>query len=603
MTDDPHPKPDDDGPEPDPVEAELIAYLDGELDPPAARRVEARLAADPALRARADALKRSYDLLDFLPKPEPSPTFATRTLDRLPAVKSSPGSKPVAPAAPSSTTPAPQPAVVAAGSSSVPVVVQSGAGSLALSGALAPTSRPGWSWGWAFGLLLAAGAALGAGYVGTSAARTYLFPLPPGAKEPTADQLPLADLRVVQNLPLYAAVDDLDFLDALATPEFFGDEVPPADGPNPPQPTESDKPSGKALDGLLRAFRELPAERQDKIRQLDQQLHEQEPPRRDRLVRVLEAYAAWLYRLQDVDRKRVLAATSPGDRLEAIREARRVQWLANLPAAQRKQLKDLPAADRAALITQWKADEDQRRDAWHTARVHWDAVRTGRPPWPFGDAAMKKEVLAFVKAAYHPDDPARCRLTTSPQGGDLGRMREALDRAEKANEWAVLGQVVHDFSRLPRYEMLPEPATGKPVTGFDDLWPDAAKHFLKRPNARQKLEPHAGKWPDFALAVWDESGKSKQFAVPPSFVLGPSRPDDFKPEVKRLLGDLHKAATPAEWGGLKQLEGKWPEYPRELVRVAKAHDRSVPGAMPPGPPSQWAKTYNRTRPPAPRPGG
>ena len=35
----------------DPFEAELVAYLDGELDPAAAGRVEARLATDPAARA------------------------------------------------------------------------------------------------------------------------------------------------------------------------------------------------------------------------------------------------------------------------------------------------------------------------------------------------------------------------------------------------------------------------------------------------------------------------------------------------------------------------------------------------------------------------
>src|SRR5437588_720227 len=42
MTDDPkHPTPPpDDGPAPDPAEAELVAYLDGELDPAAARAVE-----------------------------------------------------------------------------------------------------------------------------------------------------------------------------------------------------------------------------------------------------------------------------------------------------------------------------------------------------------------------------------------------------------------------------------------------------------------------------------------------------------------------------------------------------------------------------------
>ena len=45
-----NPDPDDD-PTPDPFEAELVAYLDGELDPAAARAVEERLANDPDARA------------------------------------------------------------------------------------------------------------------------------------------------------------------------------------------------------------------------------------------------------------------------------------------------------------------------------------------------------------------------------------------------------------------------------------------------------------------------------------------------------------------------------------------------------------------------
>src|SRR5687768_6060753 len=88
------PPPDEAAPDPD---AELIAYLDGELDGPEAQEVEARLTLDPAARTRADAYKKTYDLLDYLPRPEPSPDFATRTLTRLqPATRSDPQASPVA---------------------------------------------------------------------------------------------------------------------------------------------------------------------------------------------------------------------------------------------------------------------------------------------------------------------------------------------------------------------------------------------------------------------------------------------------------------------------------------------------------------------------
>src|ERR1700757_428871 len=62
---------------------DLVAYLDGELKGAAARSVEARLGRDQAIRAEADSLKQAWDLLDYLPRPEPSPSFTHRTLDRV----------------------------------------------------------------------------------------------------------------------------------------------------------------------------------------------------------------------------------------------------------------------------------------------------------------------------------------------------------------------------------------------------------------------------------------------------------------------------------------------------------------------------------------
>ena len=50
----------------------LVAYLDGELDEAAVRSLEARLARDPQARQELEALKRSWEMLDYLPRPEPS---------------------------------------------------------------------------------------------------------------------------------------------------------------------------------------------------------------------------------------------------------------------------------------------------------------------------------------------------------------------------------------------------------------------------------------------------------------------------------------------------------------------------------------------------
>src|SRR5436190_8513813 len=61
----------------------LVAYLDGELDEASAQALESKLSLDPVARAEADALRRTWELLDYLPKPEPSSDFTNRTLSRL----------------------------------------------------------------------------------------------------------------------------------------------------------------------------------------------------------------------------------------------------------------------------------------------------------------------------------------------------------------------------------------------------------------------------------------------------------------------------------------------------------------------------------------
>ena len=295
----------DDGPAPDAFEAELVAYLDGELDSAAAGRVEARLATDPAARTRASELKKSFDMLDYLPRPEPSPTFTTRTLDKLPVLK--PGvTRSAAPAA------SPRPSA----SRSVP-----GERSISTSMPIALDDDPPRPARvrrllWAAGLLAAVAAFAAIGYVATAVARPHLLPTRDREEEAKVEVEP----RVVEHLALYAVADDLAFVAELAKPEYFGDDpvvsfdatlkIPPAD--------VSDKPTGKELDALTKAFRALPAARRAEVVKLDHDLYAKEPRERDRLFRALEAYAVWIERLPESERRGVLAQDTPGLRLGVV---------------------------------------------------------------------------------------------------------------------------------------------------------------------------------------------------------------------------------------------------------------------------------------------
>ncbi|HKB01196.1 MAG TPA: hypothetical protein VKD90_03205 [Gemmataceae bacterium] len=170
------PPPDDD-PTPDPRTEELVAYLDGELDPKATEAMATKLSLDPNLRAEADALQRAWDILDVLPRPQPSAAFTTRTVSQaIPAGLS--GTQLLPPS--SQTIPAPLPSRAGAG-----------------------------FWLGSIALVLLAGVG---GYFGHRA-------LAPKPAEP-----PLEDVTLMKNLRLYRHVDDVDYLNKLDSPELFGDE-------------------------------------------------------------------------------------------------------------------------------------------------------------------------------------------------------------------------------------------------------------------------------------------------------------------------------------------------------------------------------------------
>lgn len=149
--------------------SDLIAYLDGELDGEAARAVEARISRDPAVRAEADSLKRTWDLLDYLPRPEPSPNFTHRTLDKL-----------------------------------------STHDTRAALGARHPLRRWLFGAGWAAAMFLV-------GLVGYLAAVAVV---PPQAAEKDL----VRDLRLIDNLRFYEDVEMLEFLRELDRPDLFGDD-------------------------------------------------------------------------------------------------------------------------------------------------------------------------------------------------------------------------------------------------------------------------------------------------------------------------------------------------------------------------------------------
>jgi anti-sigma factor RsiW len=61
----------------------LVAYLDGELNEAEARAIEAKLTLSVSARHEVEALAKTWELLDVLPRPRASPELSSRTLSQV----------------------------------------------------------------------------------------------------------------------------------------------------------------------------------------------------------------------------------------------------------------------------------------------------------------------------------------------------------------------------------------------------------------------------------------------------------------------------------------------------------------------------------------
>jgi anti-sigma factor RsiW len=63
--------------------ANLVAYLDGELDDADARAIATKLAHSATARREVETLEKTWDLLEYLPRQKASEDFAARTLSEV----------------------------------------------------------------------------------------------------------------------------------------------------------------------------------------------------------------------------------------------------------------------------------------------------------------------------------------------------------------------------------------------------------------------------------------------------------------------------------------------------------------------------------------
>jgi hypothetical protein len=283
----------------------------------------------------------------------------------------------------------------------------------------------------------------------------------------------------------------------------------------------------------------------------------------------------------------VLAANTGSHRLGEIRELRERQWVDSLPPAHREKLTGLKPADKAELIGQWRKAEAERRDEWDFVREHADDIAANRVPWPFDDPARRREVVEFVRATFHTDDSKKSRLTANEFDG----VRKALAEANEKQGWAwhAYGKMAYDLTRKYEVYLLPEPIDAEKAVTRPDQLPKQLERIFDKGLGAKAVQSVVGKWPDFALVVHAFPQGPKADRLPP---LGPAKPGDFREPLRTFVTrELARALSGPEKQKLDASEGRWPDYPREVVRLAKQHNLSAPSLMLPGPPRQWEATY------------
>jgi hypothetical protein len=319
--------------------------------------------------------------------------------------------------------------------------------------------------------------------------------------------------------------------------------------------------------------------RQQQLRKLDADFRQLPSEDQARLTRVMQAYNAWLTKLPDTDRHRVLAAPSAAERLEEVKRIREREWVESLPKPYREEYTALDADARRQKVQEWRSEEAERREEWALAQKHWAENPTGKVP-----AVFENERPAIEAFAAH----LRENLS-EPERRSLDEARAGF---EESRLWFGYGFVLVRLS--DQHPIFPWKEIGP--RDWKDL-PDDVRRQLPRPGEMpREIRKAQGRWPEFAVEV-AAYGKKNNWTVPP---LGDCRkdqmPSEVVPVIDRLERELKKSdAGRADWKALDEAQGTWPDYPRMIVDLARKYKQPLVGWALPTPPGQPPQFWDRLR--------
>jgi hypothetical protein len=321
----------------------------------------------------------------------------------------------------------------------------------------------------------------------------------------------------------------------------------------------------------LRAFLALPPEKQQRLRRLDRELHAEESIVQVRLWRVLERYAAWLDRLPAEDRQRVENASTAAERLQVVRDIRLKQWQDRLPLAVQEQIRNTPEDQRPALLAKLQEQDRRRRRDWEIAMQHWEDLQ--RPVGPARLSEFSVEVRRYVKEVLEP-------VLTEDEKNRLKQV-DGL--------WPFFPRTLVDYAER-RPMLSPGYPTPRRFEELPEEWRQALGKLKKFPPPN--VQRQEGKWPDYAIAV-TKLARARNKNLRP---LGPVRVADLPPPARQFVNrNLLPKLSPEQDAVLKEKQGLWPEFPQELLRLARQHGLVIPGMMLPLSRDLWERYRPRVR--------
>jgi hypothetical protein len=222
--------------------------------------------------------------------------------------------------------------------------------------------------------------------------------------------------------------------------------------------------------------------------------------------------------------------------------------------------------ERAALLVQLRKQDRDRRAEWQRVlRLREEVL----PPRfrPSRLQQFSPEVQAFVEKSLLP------ALTEEEQ--------KRLQAVE--GMWPAYARTLAQMA--DRHPIVLPPVDTPGVRRAEELPADFRRGLQEKltdPQLRA-LQRAEGTWPAYALAIVDAAGQ--HHISLPAQPLGPATPEQYTAAVQELIRQLGQDAEAAQ--ALQKARGRWPEYPRTIVQLARDRGLKVPGTSLPGPPEMW----------------